>query len=285
MKGVRYMSKAIYKFHEYCTMKSLSKSTVEYYNTVFNYLLKFSNKDFEDITAKDLVDYQLYLASKHLSSATVRNYLLGLKVIFRFYGKSDIVESIVLPKQSKKVVTLYTDKDIKTMFDVLTTYRNKSIFLLMYDCGLRRSEVINLLVPAVDFSKRQIVVTGKGQKQRIVKIGNALYSCLCQCNYGSDELFFHTKQGSKLTPSAIYKIFSGIQSKTGIYVTPHLLRHNYATRYALHYIENPEYNVDVYQLQLLLGHASLETTKRYLHLAQEVIAVKHGFSLFDSYCT
>lgn len=274
------------KFYNYCTMKRLSQSTMTYYDTVLKYLLEFANKSFEDIQAKDLIDYQMYLANKHLSPATVRNYLLGLKVIFRFYDKFDIVDVIVLPKQSKKVVPLYTDDNIKTMFDVLTTARNRCIFLLMYDCGLRRSEVINLRKSYIDYVNRQIVVLGKGDKQRIVKMGNTLYSCLHDCYTSNrDDYILHTKQGNKLTPSAIYKVFAHIKAKTGIQVTPHLLRHNYATRFALHFLDNPQSNVDIYQLQLLLGHESLETTRRYVHLAQEIIAVRHGFSLFDSYCT
>ncbi|MFP5527725.1 tyrosine-type recombinase/integrase [Peptococcus simiae] len=278
-------SETLSKFHDYCTLKRLSESTLIYYDTVLNYFLAFSGKDLFDVEVSDVIDYQLHLSNRNLSPATVRNYLLGLKVIFRYYGRLDMVEAIVLPKQSKKVVKLYTDDEIKSMFEALQTYRNQSIFLLMFDCGLRRSEVINLSTKSVDFIQRQIIVSGKGDKQRIVKIGNALYSCLLECYSLSNKYLLRTKQGGQLTPSAIYKVFANIKNKTGIHVTPHLLRHNYATRYVIHFLENPQYNVDIFQLQLLLGHESLETTKRYIHIAQELLAVKHGFSLFDCYCS
>ena len=90
-------------FFAYCKLKQLSKSTIEYYKTVIGYLERFAGKPVQKISLDDLLSYQRSLAENNLAPATVRNYLLGLKVVFRYLERPDLVDAIILPKVGKKV--------------------------------------------------------------------------------------------------------------------------------------------------------------------------------------
>ena len=100
------------------------------------------------------------------------------------------------------------------------------------------------------------------------------------CSYnGGKPYFLVTKQGYALTQETIANLFRRMKAATGIYVTPHLLRHNYATNFMIHQVNTG--SVDIYQLQMLMGHSDSSTTKIYLHMAQKMIAVKNAYSHID----
>lgn len=281
MKGGRYMLKSDFFLH--CTLKGLSKSTIKYYTDVLNYYQKYIDKDLEQSTVDDMIAYQQYLHDKGLSPASIKNYLTGLKVYYRYLGRNDITSVIVMPKLAKKQVDILDFADLQLILDNCKCLRDEIIVLLMLDCGLRRSEVCRLKVSDWRSDKRLLRVLGKGAKERLQRVGEILAVKIevylhAYHNCVTDYLLY-TRRKPFLTPSAISCIFNDLKNATGIKLYPHMLRHNYATLYMLHSIKQG--NSDLYRLQVLMGHASQNTTLKYLHLAQEQLILSNSYSVVD----
>ncbi|MDU7244570.1 MAG: tyrosine-type recombinase/integrase [Clostridiales bacterium] len=271
-------------FYSYCTLKGLSKSTLEYYEDVLNYYQDFlGGKAIENTSVSDIKKYQHYLHDKDLALASIRNYLIGLKVFYRYIGKMDIVKSIVLPNLPKKQVEILSVEEMQLLLKSCKTLRDEIIILLMLDCGLRRSEVCRLKVTDWQFNKRLLLVKGKGSKERFQRVGHILSDklevYLNDCHSNTTDYLLYTRRSPFLTPSCIAKVFSNLRQATGINVYPHMLRHNYATLYMVHSLMQG--NSDLYRLQVLMGHSSQATTLKYLHIAQEQLILSNSYSIID----
>jgi site-specific recombinase XerD len=148
-------------------------------------------------------------------------------------------------------------------------YRDLTIMEFLYSCGIRRAELAEITLDAIDFSRGLVSVIGKGGKQRTVPVGEpALDTCreyltwrerkLTERNIESEYLFINA-HGAPLTVRTINRIVRTYGIKAGIEVTPHMLRHSFAT----HMLDN---GADIRAIQELLGHESLSTTQMYTHV-------------------
>ena len=149
------------------------------------------------------------------------------------------------------------------MIEATYNVKHKLILKLLYGCGLRVSEVVNLYKRDLDFNDKLIhVKLSKGKKDRFVKIPEKLYEELKNyCALNQEEMVFPSNRGGKLTTATIQAIVEKAAKKAGITkeVYPHLLRHCFAT----HMLEN---GVNIRILQELLGHADVKTTEIYTHV-------------------
>ncbi len=147
--------------------------------------------------------------------------------------------------------------------------RNKALFELMYSSGLRRSEVVGLKIRDIDFFNGLVKVLGKGRKERLVPVTDTALEAIktylaCRKNPQSGEALFLNKNGKPLSGDGLAYIFknTAISSQLARRVTPHSLRHSFAT----HLLAN---GCDLRSLQEMLGHQSLSTTQVYTHVSLE----------------
>jgi len=153
----------------------------------------------------------------------------------------------------------------------------------MYDSGLRQSEVCTLRKSRISFTDNRMIVHGKGDKERTVPLGKLtqrfMREYLALCPYDLDYVFV-SRHGSALTCNAVKLFISKLARRLPFELSSHKLRHNFATNYCLDQYEKYG-QIDIYRLMYLMGHEDIETTKRYLHFAYEIIASRGCISHLD----
>jgi integrase/recombinase XerC len=225
-----------------------------------------------------------YLGFLHKKNkkVTIARKLSAVRSFFRYLVKYGVIldnplELILTPKQKKTIPVYLPVDDIFRLLDSIKTdtlagIRNSAIFETLYSTGVRVSELAGLNVFDVDFNKCLIRVVGKGDKERIVPIGQKAadtiknYRKRLQIEIGirGDEntpLFLNPKNG-RLTPRSIGRILEKTAKESGLMipVSPHTFRHTFAT----HMLDA---GADLRVVQELLGHKSLSTTQKYTHVS------------------
>jgi len=192
-----------------------------------------------------------------------------------------------LPKAQRKMIDVLTDDEIRRLFAcfnlrTMTGARNYAMCALMLDSGLRLNEVVTLEVGAVHVAEGYAIVNGKGNKQRMVPLGlqskRALIRYMGRVPSGEQKTPLFVKDTLiPLQQSTIKDLFRKLKTRAGIpRLRPHLLRHSFATRY----LEN---GGDIYSLQQILGHTSLEMVKKYVHMIPSKTIICHAqFSPLDN---
>lgn len=255
-----------------------SEKTVKYYSTCLAFFSRYvGNADIEinKISLSTCKSYYLQLASRDITTTTIQTYIRALRSFLSWcYSEGYIIQNIPqkfkLPKAQRKTVDVLTDTEIQTLmnhFDRKTFVglRNYCICSLMLDSGLRMNEVTVLKNSSIHIAEGYIIVDGKGNKQRIVPLGLHSKKALIRYTAALPKRDIQTPLFVKddLTPiknTTIKQLFRRLKKETGIYrLRAHLLRHTFATRY----LEN---GGDIYSLQHILGHTSLEMVKKYIHL-------------------
>lgn len=233
------------------------------------------------------------LLNKPLSKSTRATYIRNLKVFLKWLQNEYPVQydykRVKVPRSPKKNVKIYSPDELHEIFEHIhaesewLTLRNKCIVALMYDSGLRQSEVCSLERSKVLFFEKRMTVCGKGCKERIVPLGSLtaryMVDYLALCPFRSDKVFVN-RYGNALTCNAVKLLISKISSQLPFEFSSHKLRHNFATNYCIDSYEERG-QVDIYRLMILLGHEDIETTKRYLHHANEIIGAKGCISHLD----
>lgn len=292
------LSDILIRFIEYQTLSGHSDKTITAY---IGHLKRFS--DFVgDPAADKLTEEQIYAYMLHLSqqtpklaAATIRSYLAHLKALLHWAGEKGYVapnlyKTIILPKVGKKVVKVYSEDEIRQIFDTIKAFphwievRNKLIVALMLDSGLRQNEVSTLQTADIDLNLRAVKVYGKGNKERFVPLGELSLALLSEymrlCPYRKGIFLFKDKLGEPITNNAIKLFINKLQRKLGYPISSHRLRHNFATNYVLD--QYAEYKaIDIYRLMALMGHEEMSTTRNYIHTAQQIIACRSNISHLD----
>lgn len=262
-----------------------SKNTVVYYSRCLGFFADFidnSNYSINKLTVADCKQYYFYLTQKDITTTSVQTYIRALRSFLSWcydenYITDNISERFKLPKAQRKTIDVLTDTEIQRLFACFSSFsfldiRNYCIVALMLDSGLRLNEVVTLESGNVHIAEGYIIVNGKGNKQRIVPLGlhskKALlrYSARIPLKCDKTPLFLKDNL-TPLNQSTIKQLFRKLKIKAEIpRLRPHLLRHTFATRY----LEN---GGDIYSLQMILGHTSLEMVKKYIHLTNAKTAV------------
>jgi len=232
-------------------------------------LFEFTNKIPEEITDDDVKHYLAENLSGS-SSSSIIVFLSAIKYAYSSILKNDITLGIKRPKREKHIPTVLTKEEIKRLFESLNNKKSKLMVSLMYACGFRVSELINLKIDDLNFDERVgHVKQAKGRKDRMFNIPKFLIEDLKKQienqkrNFPNYSYIFSGPK-EKLTPRNIQKIVSKATRRAGINknVHPHTLRHSFAT----HLLEN---GTDIRKIQELLGHSNLATTQIYTHISTE----------------
>ena len=234
------------------------------------------------------------MLKKPLSKATRSTYIRHVKIFLRWaeneYTAAYSARAVKVPKSPKRNVRIYSDDEVKQIFSGIQaetpwlTLRNKCIVALMYDSGLRQSEVCTLQKSNISFSDNRMTVRGKGDKERTVPLGQLtrhfMLEYFAQCPY-SDNTVFLNRRGEPLTCNAVKLFVSRLADSLPFELSSHKLRHNFATNYCIdQYREHGQ--VDIYRLMYLMGHEGIDTTRRYLHMANEILASQGCISHLDN---
>jgi len=264
--------------------KSLSENSVEAYLNDVSKLLRYFTETGSDVapalvTYSDLKAFLVWYDADNKNTRTQSRVLSGIRAFFRFLliegeieeNPASLMES---PKIGLKLPEVLSVIEIDRMIEEIDLskaegHRNKAIIETLYGCGLRVSELVNLRLTDIHYGEGFVVVTGKGNKQRLVPVsGKALKEIDI---YKQDRnrlpvihdqnILFLNRRGTGLTRAMIFTIIKDLAAKAGIRknISPHTFRHSFAT----HMIEA---GADLRAVQEMLGHESILTTEIYTHI-------------------
>jgi len=266
--------------------KRYSKHTIRSYKIdlgQFVDFLKEQSVDFNPVAIdhKVIRKWIIFLLDNGKTPRSVNRKISTLKSFYKFLHKDGIVDVIptdklVLPKQSKKLPSFFSNKSIELLFDKVefpkgfVGVRDKTILLLFYSTGMRLSELVNLDISKIDIRERQLKVLGKGNKERIIPFGIELKRELV--NYieernklnTSCKFLFIKINGEQVYDKMVYRIVNKYLNTVSTLEkkSPHVLRHTFAT----HMLNN---GADINAIKELLGHADLSATQIYTHTTFE----------------
>lgn len=286
-----YVETAIKKFRDYLEFeKNHSVYTINSYIENIEEFKMFLNK--EQISYKK-VDYDLihnYFKSQNdkLKDTTINHKMSALRCFYRYLVQEQIVKQnpfllIKGPKKSKKLPKFLYFNELDELLNAIDTktnlgIRNRLILELLYATGMRVGELVNIKKSDIDFSRQEIRIIGKGNKERIVYFGEntskylkkylkEVYNIL---NKKSSGYLLLNNNGGKLTTRTVANIINQAITKTHLqtHISPHTLRHTFAT----HLLNE---GCDLLSVQELLGHESLKATQIYTHITDE--ALRHTY--------
>tara|TARA_Y100001970_G_C14249513_1_gene870768 strand:+ start:1768 stop:2670 length:903 start_codon:yes stop_codon:yes gene_type:complete len=265
--------------------KGLSANTlVAYKRDIQNFSKWLTQKEIVNASKADLLEYLSYRLKKGYSSKSTARSLSSLRAFFSYltseYNLSENPASkIESPKLGHSLPKTISESDVEKLIstpDVSNPLglRDRAMLELIYACGLRVSELVNLDMLNINFRQGVIRVVGKGEKERLVPMGEEALEwinryisesreILCKKNISTSSLFV-SKRGKSMTRQAFwyrikeYALISGVDKS----LSPHTLRHAFATHLLNH-------GADLRTVQLLLGHSSLSTTQIYTEVARQ----------------
>ena len=227
----------------------------------------------DKITGEKLKSYCLFLANERkLAWSTINTITAGIRFFYtEVLGKKDMALAIPKRKTPRSLPEIFSRSELLALFSSLKNLKHRTMLMTAYGCGLRISEVIGLKVCDIDSSRMMIrIEKGKGDKDRYTILSPRLLSELRSywLEYRPDHWLFPNKiTKERLTRSTPHLIFKAAIKKAAITkkVTFHGLRHAFAT----HLLEA---DVDIRTIQILLGHSSITSTSKYLHIARKNIS-------------
>ena len=244
-----------------------SIKTIKTYSSLLKYFFKhFKGINPEEITKDEILNYMVYLVDKGYSISLQNQVINTIKF---FYEK--ILEypreyyCVERPRQERKLPIVLSRKEVKAIIDNTHNIKHKSILMLTYSAGLRVGEVLNLMVKDID-SKRMFIHirSGKGKKDRVVPLAEHALFLLRKYykEYKPVKWLFEGASGGKYSTRSIQQILrrAVVKSRIRKRVTPHTLRHSFAT----HLLES---GTDIRYIQVLLGHGSVKTTQIYTQVS------------------
>jgi integrase/recombinase XerC/integrase/recombinase XerD len=294
------------EYYEVCNKaEEKSPKTISWYSAnLTNFYKYLKNRHLPDslsnIDTKLLREYVLYLLKKTryenhpytppktelLSAATIHGHVRTLRAFFNWLvveglAHNNPAKDLKPPKVARKVVSTLSDKEIGAILHTFSTspsdVRNHTLFLILLDTGLRIGELISLKLSDVHIDEGYIKVMGKGKKERIVPIGNNAQRALQRylfrfrpkpINPAIDNVFLSTSN-KPLTENSMKLMFARMSQRSGVFrLHAHLCRHTFATRFLIN-------GGDVFSLQQILGHSTLEMVRHYVNLASSHITIQH----------
>lgn len=270
-------------FCEYLLIdKNYSKNTIESYKRDLEKYFNFNKyKTINNISNKDVKEYLKYLKDYKLDDSTISRNISTLKSFYKFLliqnkSNNNPMQIISMPKKRKKLPNTLSIEEVNQLLNIKLidnySYRNKAMLELMYATGLRVSELINLTLFDLSINECFIRVIGKGNKERIIPIGDIALKYLNSyleirntfIKKENNNYLFLNNHGKKMTRQGFFKILKKLALEKGIEknFSPHTLRHSFAT----HLLAN---GADLVIIQELLGHSDITTTEVYTHISNK----------------
>lgn len=278
------------------TMKHINEKSSVYSYTddikkYIEYMESIGIKDASRIKEDDLINYLKYLDDNYYEISSVARKIVSIKSFHSFleenYNIPDISLKINSPKFYRRLPEILSIEEVDNLLDIKTDnafdYRNKAMLELMYSSGLRVSELVSLKLSDIDLENKIVRCIGKGNKERIVPIGDYALDYLkkyideyrpeLKKGYYTDSLFLNN-HGKEITRQGFFLIIKKIAKEKKIEknITPHMLRHSFAT----HLLNN---GADLRTIQEMLGHSNISTTQIYTNLTTDIL--KENYKLYE----
>lgn len=277
--------------------RGLSINTIENYSFDIERLCVFLAENEIAVSpikiSEETIQQFIYSVSKEVNPRSQARIISGLKsffsyLIFEDYRSDNPMELIETPKTGRRLPDTLSVEEIDALISAIDLSskegeRNRAMLESLYGCGLRVSELVTLKISDLFFEEGFIKITGKGNKQRFVPIGNLTQKYILlykesirnhiDAKKGFEDTLFLNRRGSQLTRAMIFTIIKDLAIKINLNksISPHTLRHSFAT----HLLEN---GADLRSIQLMLGHESITTTEIYVHLDRKYLThVIHTF--------
>ena len=262
--------KLLNQFYLFLKGKRYSQSTIQTYTFFIADFINFHTK----IPLKELSNraVELFIETvfmeRNYSVSSQRQFISALKIFTVFCPQTKIHNlSLERPKKSRILSSVLSQEEVLRIIQYTQNIKHRAILTLLYSCGLRIGELINLKLIDFHIDRKQLIVKkGKGRKDRYVSLADSFLPLLSNYYYSYKPTiyFVEGQNGGKYSAESIRSFLRKSCKKAGIRkpVTPHTLRHSYAT----HLLEN---GVDLRYIQTLLGHSKPETTMIYTHVQRK----------------
>lgn len=270
--------------------RGLSKNTIENYSFDLERLCLFLSQNEIVISPikikEETIQQFIYSVSKQVNPRSQARIISGLKSFFSYLIFEDLrsdnpLELIETPKTGRKLPDTLSVDEIDALISAIDLTsnegeRNRAMLETLYGCGLRVSELVSLKISDLFLEEGFVKVTGKGNKQRFVPIGDLTQKYIeiyrnnirnhITIKKGFEDILFLNRRGSQLTRAMVFTIIKDLAVKNNLNktISPHTLRHSFAT----HLLEN---GADLRSIQLMLGHESITTTEIYVHLDRKFL--------------
>ncbi len=266
--------------------RSLSRNSIEAYVHDLDKLVQY----FEycqrhtgplQVTTKDIKDFLVWINELGMTATSQSRILSGIKAFYKYLMMEDVLKKdpvslVEAPKTGRKLPDTLSVDEVNLLIDHIDLstpegQRNKAMLETLYACGLRVSELVNLQASNLYLDIDFIKVTGKGNKERLVPIGDTAKKYIriykdqvrvhTPVKKGEEDMLFLGRRGSRLSRVMVFTIIKDLALKAGIRkkISPHTFRHSFAT----HLVEG---GADLRAVQEMLGHESITTTEIYTHL-------------------
>jgi len=285
-----------------------SENTIRIANTALTTLKGFLESreyptDVTEISARELREFILHLQqvrafehhpltgpqTKGLSGHAVNTYMRSIRAFWSWLVREEVITAnpfskVKVPKPPKKVIMPFDEEQMRALLSVIDTkppigFRDWTIILTLLDTGIRVTELTELKLKDVSLVQRYLKIHGKGNKERIVPFGISIQKALAKYinkyrptpTYPLSDNLFLTRDGMLLTPNRVQSIIELYASRSniqGVRASPHTFRHTFAVSY----LRN---GGDVFTLQRILGHETLDMVRNYVCLAQSDLQEAH----------
>ncbi|MDR0725674.1 MAG: site-specific tyrosine recombinase XerD [Prevotellaceae bacterium] len=266
--------------------KSLSSASIEAYSCDLKKLKKYMQTNSiapESVTMEHLESFLSEIYDRGLVQTSQARILSGIRGFFKYMQMENLIqisptELLENPNPRRKLPDILSAEEIDRIINSIDVslpegHRNRAIIEVLYGCGLRVSELVSLLISCYFPDKGFVRVTGKGNKERLVPIGEQAIKEIgiylqqrdkVKIKKGKEDILFLNRRGSKLTRTMILIMVKRAALNAGVEkkISPHTFRHSFAT----HLIEG---GADLRAVQEMLGHESIVTTEIYTHLDQK----------------
>lgn len=273
----------IHRFRDWMQSKRYSKNTIKtYIQAIHTFLGFFEWKEARHITNEDVVAFNnAYIIKRGYSFSYQNQIVNAIKLFFAQMENYKIdLAALHRPRRSRKLPKVLSKKEVKAILDAHGNSKHRMMLSVVYGCGLRSGELLNIKPTDIDSSRGIIFISqGKGRKDRIVPLPQKLLKPLREYYKAyrpTNWLFEGQKKGRPYSPKSLQSVLKQAVAKAGIRknVTLHWLRHSYAT----HLLES---GTDLRYIQQLLGHKSSRTTEIYTHVStRKIQEIKSPFDDF-----
>lgn len=265
-------------FLQYCKkIKNLGDKTIHCYEESIDILGDFMSRndlDFSNFNSKNSTEFLHGLMDSSLENRSINRHISALRQFFLFLIKEKVIVKNpfvdIRPRKNVKKLPVFLTEDemhkliryraLEYSYDALL---ERAILCTFLFTGIRRSELLSMKLADIDFSKNEILIHGKGKKDRIVYFTDyckGVLKAYLEKRKSKSDMFFVSEDCQKYSSALITKLFYKIDSLsfTNKHITPHVLRHSFAS----YMVSN---NSDIFYIQHLLGHSSIVSSNVYMH--------------------
>ncbi|MDF2871302.1 MAG: Site-specific tyrosine recombinase [Anaerocolumna sp.] len=290
------------EYLEYCRyIKKLDSKTIKAYSIDLNQYKRFITPSINNFNSKTSINLYLTEIHKRYKSKTNKRKIASLKAFFHYLECEELIDMNPFHKINTKfrepqtlpktipfhiicsfLETLYNQKELmKTEYQIRSIIRDIAVIELLFATGIRISELCSLKPKDIDLEQGNILIYGKGSKERMIQIGNievshalTTYKNLFLNDIGTCGYFFVNRRKQRLSDQSVRFMINKYVNIASIslHITPHMFRHSFATLLL-------EEDVDIRYIQKMLGHSSITTTQIYTHVSmskqKNILVCKH----------